>query len=532
MPFFDFHIHPTLKCFFSEDNAEKGTKKLSPWIDIDIVKVNWLLRWCTEFDFVLQSQNNLAQLISSQTNFICVALYMPELAMTTDKLLIGNAQNTKLNIYLQPYRLDELNGTATDDAGKILPPPAPYPDLLKEDLEKVLLLPERFGINDKRIIPLSRGVKYDPADLSSIYVVFSIEGCHTLLPSLTDTTVRNKDVVINNLKELSAQYPVVSINLTHLQQFPFCNHAYGILFVDNPAFIPVENRIAADGVEIIRHCYTNKILIDIKHMSLAARKMLITDIRQRPDFAVVNQPLVCTHAGFAGISYNDIPDYLVYKNITPTYGFIAWGKPTIYGLDDDCMTAFNPSSINLYDDDIIAILESGGMIGLNLDKRILGYSDAAVDIYPKENITWDEDFAFEAEYISTQEVDCFLNANPTGSKITDAYCITVDIVNKANTPPQAEEEYHLYHFMSHILHLIKVALANNYNVNKALTQICIGSDFDGLINPGKECMTALEKGDFKKDFISLFEKYAAANNDIVQLPAGFECECFCRTAFL
>ena len=35
MPYFDFHVHPTLKCMFSEANA-----KTSPWVDIDVKKIS------------------------------------------------------------------------------------------------------------------------------------------------------------------------------------------------------------------------------------------------------------------------------------------------------------------------------------------------------------------------------------------------------------------------------------------------------------------------------------------------------------
>ena len=216
--------------------------------------------------------------------------------------------------------------------------------------------------------------------------------------------------------------PIVSINITHLEQYPFINQAYGIQFVANEDFRPTGNRISNDGLKIIRHCYENKIMIDIKHQSLATRRMLIEKVRTWPEFQDILQPLVCTHAGFTGLSYNDIPDYINFQKVSKKdYSYLLWGKPRKYGMLD-FMMAFNPSSINLYDEDILAVIKSDGIIGLNMDKRILGYSEA-----DSRTANWDE-LAFEEEYISNAETDVYLTKRVVGSKMTDSYCITTQEV--------------------------------------------------------------------------------------------------------
>jgi len=518
MPYFDFHVHPTLKSFFSEDDAANNLKKLNPWVNIDLHNVECLIRNCTDFPFILQSQANLAQLLQEPGSLICVALYMPEKAMTIDKLLNTQANKTKLGVYLQPGRLNKLN----TDAIPV------YPDLLYEDLEQVLLNPARFGVTDRKIIPLKKGVVYDEHSKDAVYVVFSIEGLHTLLPKL-DPVNASKDTILKNLDELTSKYPVVSVNVTHLQQYPFCNHAFGVLFLEINDFIPTHNRIIAEGIDIIQHCYAKNILIDVKHMSLATRRMLIEDIRTRPEFAGILQPLVCTHAGFTGLSYNDIPDYMVCKEIDNPKKclYIAWGKPRMYSFGDEVI-AFNPSSINLYDEDIIAILESGGIIGLNMDKRILGYAWPTEHDTPRIPVEWNDELAFEEEFISLPESDCFLTKPKVGGKITDSICITKAEVSEDMKARSAIMSNHLYHFMAHIVHLIKVAQKNHYDVSKALTQVCIGSDFDGIINPIFECMTMEDGPDFKKDFIIQFPGYAKEH---VQLPQNFDIKVFAEQLF-
>ena len=42
-------------------------------------------------------------------------------------------------------------------------------------------------------------------------------------------------------------------------------------------------------------------------------------------------------------------------------------------------------------------------------------------------------------------------------------------------------EYHLKHFMEHIVHVVVLAQKHNNYVMTALNQLCIDSDYDGLI---------------------------------------------------
>ncbi len=508
MPFFDFHIHPTLKCMFTPRDL-----KTDPWKLIDIKKINLLLRLCSDFTQILRSQSNPAQLIESGCNLVCIALFVPEGGMTNNDLIKDQAVKTHLRFYLNPDRLAEMNTTVLK----------PYPDLVREDLE-VLTDPGRFEVFDKAVIPLKRGITYNPANTSALYAAFTVEGCHTLSSTLDRNEIDHNEVLAN-LDDLCADYPVIAINITHLEQYPFSNHAFGILFVGNDDFRPTGNAISPEGVEIVRHCYRRNILIDTKHMSLGARKMLVDDIRKRSDFNGINQPLICTHAGFTGISYSDIPDYLEYQRVAgKNYSKILWNRPKVYGSYSN-YTAFNPSSINLYDEDIIAILESGGIIGLSLDKRILGFSEAdsrTVQVY---------DTTFEEEYISNHELKHFLGADRVGSKMNDFYCITTREVLAGGVVNPEASYYHLCHFMSHILHLVKVATIYGYDVSAALRQVCIGSDFDGLINPIWCCKDVNDLAKFKKMFIKLFPPYARDNETKVTLPPDFDVRQFADRLF-
>lgn len=80
------------------------------------------------------------------------------------------------------------------------------------------------------------------------------------------------------------------------------------------------------------------------------------------------------------------------------------------------------------------------------------------------------------------------------------------------------------------MHFIKVAQQTG-DVDKALTQICIGSDFDGIINSVWCCPAASGLNDFKREFLKTFMSFAHSNRDVVALPSNFDVEKFADQLF-
>lgn len=509
MPFFDFHIHPTLKSLFSENDASINSAKYSPWTALDKSKIPFLLKCCTEFPSILQSQGNLAQLVESGCNLACVALYIPEKDMLTADLL---EQSTKgpLGVYLQKHKMDTIiNGN-------------PY-QILRTDDWSTLTDGGQFGVADKKVKPLKKRADYNEKDPSTIHVVFSVEGCHTLSSELQNFDV---ETIIRNIDDLRSNVALLSVNLTHMEQSPLCNHAFGMQFLSNEGFRPTGFKIEDKGIRVVTHCYENKILIDVKHLSLGSRQHLY-ELRRTPEFDAISQPIVCTHAGFTGISVRDIPEYVfAVRNFKKKGYIVLWqGKPVKYG--DSPRPCFNASSINLYDEDIIEILLSGGIIGLSMDKRILGYQEFEMESNGRD------DFPLETEYISNKEQKIFLGAGKV--TISKAFADMKGKVMEWNeideggvVDPQVSE-YHLKHFMAHVVHLMVVARENNYDVMSALNQVCIGSDYDGLINPVWFCETAngLEhfKSEFEDNFVSFIKQCQ------IELPPEFDIKTFSKKLF-
>lgn len=498
MSFFDFHVHPTLKSLFGDDKS-----RLDPWKTLDVRLIPNMLRWCSEFKYILRSQANLRQLIYNECKLVCIALHAPERYTLDNSLILKNAEK-KLSAYLSSTKIRDIISNAE----------TPYDLIISEDLP-MLFDPARFGITDRKVIALTKASDYDETNEKSLYAVFSVEGCHTLsrsaLPNITSAEV------IQNLDDLKTKVKVVAVNLTHMQQSPLCNHAYGMQFLQHDSFKPTGRGLSAEGARVVKHCYANKIMIDIKHMSLVARKNLY-DIRTNGGFGPVNQPIICTHAGFTGISWNKITDYIysIRTFSNQNYIKVTFGKPFL-----DCSMprpAFNTSSINLYDEDILQILNSGGIIGLSLDKRILGYADLDAEV---------ETFTLEVEYISKSESKAFFEDIENVFKSN--LCIENREVDQGGRVNPSAGEYHLKHFMAQIIHMIKVCKNNSYDVTRALKQICIGSDFDGMINPVWVCDTIDNLQYFRETFEERFIPFAKDCG--IQLPAGLNIKAFSEDLF-
>ncbi|HRG94021.1 MAG TPA: hypothetical protein PLZ10_13785, partial [Chitinophagaceae bacterium] len=96
MPFFDFHIHPSLKAQFARP-ADKPT----PWDQIHLVfaRPDIILRLlkCQGIDEVVDSQASLTQMTAAGLNLIAIALHPPEAAMMNDGLIqkIADEEQTR-----------------------------------------------------------------------------------------------------------------------------------------------------------------------------------------------------------------------------------------------------------------------------------------------------------------------------------------------------------------------------------------------------------------------------------------------------
>lgn len=480
MPFFDFHCHPAFKHLLSPDSDT-----LTPWDDLKVkLKIGKLFGRETQvginglFDGVFNSQSNLKQMQKGGVNLAGVALYMVENQIAKGILERKIANSGKINL-IDPVRMKELEpGNAyykwtkrTMDALLANSTPPPGSKAAAGSRFKFINSINEYNINDNK----------------TIHGVLILEGIHNFCNDpFSHTAEADFD---DNFNDFKTRYNtrILAVNIPHMQDFPCANHAFGMQFIKEELFYPNGKGFSSWGKNVIRKMYEHNILIDLKHMSYYTRTQLIAQ-RSMQGFEAI--PLICTHAGLTGCHSNDRYKFLQTRpKLVNGVWRIRYYKP--YGTVQD--SSFNRSSINLYDDEIVAILNSNGLIGISLDQRILGY--------PTENIAYKINEApYDQEYIADDEDDIFFRGfnNPEDIPfyVPNGDTMTGD---DADNHGQMSFEYHYYYFLNQVFHILTVAKKNGISLKKAASGICIGSDFDGLINSLDCCTNTEMLGAFKSE---------------------------------
>ncbi len=269
------------------------------------------------------------------------------------------------------------------------------------------------------------------------------------------------------------------------------------------------------GKEIYRkllvkdHGASKRILIDVKHMDIQARfeyyKLLATE------YPNDNIPIIASHCGVSGENrmiamatglnplfdtYRELYDPATYYK--KQFQKDTWWKCFTSQLDaqdrekffdspGNVTSSFNPFenintntagwfypwSINLCDEEIALIYQSRGIIGINFDKRILG---GYMNNYQKRGY-----------YKHSKKLyQIFINSFvPSCHYSFDQYW---------NCEPM----------LRNIFYIVSKSGCND---RSAWDRIAFGSDFDGLIEPIKECITAADIPKFQKEmkaFIPIF----------------------------
>ncbi|MEP6928009.1 MAG: membrane dipeptidase [Ginsengibacter sp.] len=472
--FFDFHCHPGLKPTFAEQETAP-----SPWDFIDAklkvfsridIGINPL------FNEVLNSQSNLTQLFKGNVKLFGIALHSPEAHMAKgllEKKLINKGAVSLINRQRMELIRDGNH----------------YFQFLNDDLNRLTQTPAPIELNGARLTVLKTANDFDETDDKTIYAFIIVEGLHCFLNNQGDDNV--KEIFTQNFEHFTDNNTVLAINVCHIQQSAFSNHAFGIQFIKPGYFFPLGNGITTWGKEVINRMMDKKILVDIKHMSLFARIQLFSMLKDDND--KYKAPIICTHAGLTGQSFQSRVKFL-YR--TPehlgTVYELVYLKPKSHYINNAQETAyFNCSSINLYDEDIEAIMLSDGLIGLSFDQRILGFAD--------ENILREVTVPHDVEYISDAEATFFLGPNPAALSLFTNDDEVWAFDDFENLDPAFDIILHPLFFLNQVIHVLTVAKKNPLiGIKKALKKICLGSDYDGLINAIDNCKEIDKLNDFKQ----------------------------------
>lgn len=322
-----------------------------------------------------------------------------------------------------------------------------------------------------------------------LVVVFTLEGTHSLTRKNHDISqnIFNEQEILTNVETLkNEQVPIFFITLAHHFDNGISAHAHSLptLPFPIPPFDQETNMnklVNGEGIsdlgKKVIHKLLNlnangddvepvgkRILIDVKHMSAVSRKEYYEIIKKFNQLNPTSKiPIIASHVAYSGARGLD---------------------ELILEMPNESNTSFKNNflnwNINICDEDIIEIVASEGLIGLVFEQRVLG-----VPFHPL-----------------TPNVDL-------------------------NKPEFQSREV----FKRHITAIIDAAKSINLHqfdsdIHTIWNTICIGSDFDGGIDPIQSYPTALHFGLFRDDLRQILSSFNDCNIDNNNIDDVLDLICF------
>ena len=368
----DLHAHSSLQPYgqtFREKPSSLQKKKQSLWYYNPPRGLKKLLELL--FGASSYSQSNFTSAGMGNVQVMNVSLYPPEIAFFENKLpdKLGNG----LEDIITRFSIDRIkeieNGNYkyfTDILGQIA---------FMEKFHNAVSPDGKYRcIIAKNYNDIDTAIKQATTD--TIVCVLNIEGGHTLdcgypQDAIRPLTTQEKDAIINNISILKKQtFPILYLTLCHHFYNQLCGHCKSlpdfVNFVSSQD-LGMNYQLNAFGEEVINMLLDpdpakgKPIYIDIKHMSAIGRKRYFEmifkgKINGRNTWTV---PIIYSHGGPNSRGDHSLPEDFV-KN-----------------------EKVNPADIGLYDNEIIAIAESNGIIGLNIDQRVMASPDYLEEVKKK-----------------------------------------------------------------------------------------------------------------------------------------------------
>ncbi|HXB95856.1 MAG TPA: hypothetical protein VNU70_11880 [Puia sp.] len=475
MNYFDFHTHVLLKQLF-EDQPDIG-------LMVGQRDVKFIPKLCSDLPYIIESQIHQSQLLSLKSPVLVGAvLYGMEsyLADVVDPL--------------RSYLKDASQFKVSDTVLKAIGAPAfkTFTSFtLTNTMNRYLGAPDFFRV-------LNKANCKQPLNGEKVNIFFVVEGCHSLVDSKNRVDLNRSDgydpkEILANLDVLLKKAPILSVNLTHLQQSNLCNHAFGMQIADPSDFYPTGNGLDNAGRTVVQGLFDRKVCVDVKHMSYFSRLQLRNEIDAGKYKNI--QPLLCTHAGFTGTAFDDWPAFIRVKkplNASVLYLEITKNIQSKYNPSRPGAAAFNLSTINLFDEEIVWIVRNGGMIGLSMDRRILGF--VGQNDQRPTGLDPDCPFTVDKEYLSSAEWKGLeISDGQIGGAVHPDNCeLLSEVVQSTNSDIPTRNTFFYAHVLLHIKHFLQVCIKAGIPLDTARKQLTIGSDFDGVINPFINFQTCLD----------------------------------------
>jgi microsomal dipeptidase-like Zn-dependent dipeptidase len=344
------------------------------------------------------------------------------------------------------------------------------------------------------------------------YFALSIEGGHNLSEvPIRKGPFQTPEATLQRLQD-NPQFDFISLNLCHLSFIPemvLGGFAQGLNKNSQKAFnsldfLPEKGLgLMPAGRKVIKQALTHPakpVLIDVKHMSLYTRLQFYR-YKQKlaAEFPGVGRlPIISSHSG---LTFNSVAEYLNKREYKPELSVVDGREITTItpperriGQTDDWINKglhCNPWTINLFDEELLEIYRSKGLVGLSLDQRVLGTENMAVD--SKRGVF------YEAEHLAREEyLKLFRDLQMPGAERAGVF-----VEGIAPLP----RERHSMLLALHIVHAVRVGLSAGVpgltgdDDSSPWDYLCIGSDFDGLINPIDAVQNVTQMGRLKSELL-------------------------------
>ena len=499
--YFDLHTHPAFKSYLTD---EQLGEKDDAWTTY---------RNCIDFAVgnIIDSQASLRQLDRSQTRTAVAAIYVMEDGL--DEIFLIT-------------RLAPVISHLDKDIVRDIRPVQYWRRFLEKVKHLENSLPARRPGKAFRIASTAGELSKDENNL-----ILAIEGAHILKAEETDDPLLRLDYL------KSFRHKVFYLTLCHFARNSFCNQAFAMKLVNPkkvPGFLPFGTGLTDEGKAVIRRAYDTargrRILIDVKHMSLSGRQQFYAWKKADPSMRDI--PIIASHVGVTGMSWERDARRAFYKETEYLRDLdqyvVKYKRPKGLKLEK-LKSYFTPTTINLFDEDIKEIIESGGLIGIMMDQRQLGVSKKPFEYFAAADFNALETGNLPTEYrLAPPAADKVLAGEAEEEEVEDltqrGYRELLTLPNldvretfhdfterarsffKEDGPEQyyvterssytgltmsKRKRRHLLHIANNLLHVAKVGGAT------AWRHVCLGSDFDGLVDAPNNCQNVTEYRDLE-----------------------------------
>lgn len=467
----DLHCHPTLRPFNMKDS------KVNIWTEInpDKIKDQAICKY-SQCDFTKAAKGNV--------KIVFASLYPIEQGFFDLKLLGTSIITDGLIHQFLDFPITRIEQVQSELHDYFYDLQTEYKYLYKQQgkPQKITGFSEPFTFKIvsnyheiQELFDISENYEVMKPDRPVITVILTIEGSH----SLGCGTYQFKNVDANNLqhpktkqllKQLKSNIRKIKNwnNGNHCPFFiTFSHHFWNQLcgntisfyktahwFFDqyNPDNSDYNTPFTKLGKEILRELLSTsngrRILIDTKHMTANAKINLIHFFKQEN----ISIPIISSHS-----SVNQVP--------TINQSHVDNSSHRQADKKYKNSTIFNSWDINISDEEILWIHETGGIIGINFDERIV------MGFQLNEKIKK-------------------LIADETNPDVIKKICMIPFANNFLYIATLISKTYHLYD-------------------SKIWENICIGSDFDGLINP----VDAYRTSETFQDLVIMLNSYFKENRN-------------------